>query len=81
MLCDIIVINDVSFEHELALLEEATKIAIDLFGASCTKDEEGEDLPLGAVRVPHLLTFAKVNMSFDIGANKILILEQKTTEK
>ena len=70
MTCDIVIVNDVDFEYELALLEEATNLVIEFFGVTCTKDEEGEDLPLGAVRVPHPL-------SFDIGANRIVVLEQK----
>ena len=70
MTCDIVIVNDVDFEYELALLEEATNIIIEFFGVACTKDEEGEDLPLGVARVPHPL-------ALDIGANKILVLEQK----
>ncbi len=67
MLCDVIVLDVHDPELELALMEEAARIAVDIFGAESTIDNNGDDLPLGMLRLPHPIRF-------DIGSYKIIML-------
>ena len=68
MLCDVIALDvQDDPELELALLEEAARIAVDIFGYESTIDVNGDDLPLGVLRLPHPIRF-------DIGSYRIIML-------
>lgn len=67
MLCDVIVVGVDDPELELALLEEVSRLAVDIFGAESTIDANGDDLPLGVLRLPHPIRF-------DIGSYRIIML-------
>ena len=67
MLCDVIALDVHDPELELALLEEVSRLAVDIFGAESTIDNNGDDLPLGILRLPH-------PVRFDIGSYRIIML-------